>query len=578
MRETNRLSNYLLLFSKEKLTSYVGEDLVDQLLMEWEEDRQNSLTKRNLADMLVKLNGTEILNNPEFRYDLLIHMESNVVDAIYEEVPNEKKQTGLSQEEKATCISGLPWNSSAVNLKFLQSIGVNDSVFQRVMVDNSVVTNHQSMEVFYELLDYQFIIKQRILNELNKEFELRRMLVHMPTGTGKTKTMMHTLVHYYNFSLKKKGLIIWLAHTTELLQQAYDTFCNVWTHLGNGTVTAYKVWGTRDLSIEDETYEGVMFCGIQKLQAIKQGKPEVFEKLVQDVRLLVFDEAHKAAAKETREVVESLMIKKKGMQDRSLVGLTATPGRTTLTSDENKLLTDMFERRIITIDIDTINKVNMSTIEYVNNQPDENIIRYFQRMRILSKIKMEQLTYSEKFSDIELKKIKTSMTNNGYVDFSKQALEIIGRNRSRNKEIMRKLRTLSEENVPTILFACSVSHAKLLSYMLSLENISNALVLGEMSPGERQEAIASFKDRKSSVNILINYEVLTTGFDSTNIRCVFITRPTQSVVLYSQMLGRGLRGPRMGGNEECLLIDIKDNLGRYDADMAFGHFDAYWNN
>lgn len=578
MRETNRLSNYLLLFSKEKLTSYVGEDLVDQLLMEWEEDRQNSLTKRNLADMLVKLNGTEILNNPEFRYDLLIHMESNVVDAIYEEVPNEKKQTGLSQEEKATCISGLPWNSSAVNLKFLQSIGVNDSVFQRVMVDNSVVTNHQSMEVFYELLDYQFIIKQRILNELNKEFELRRMLVHMPTGTGKTKTMMHTLVHYYNFSLKKKGLIIWLAHTTELLQQAYDTFCNVWTHLGNGTVTAYKVWGTRDLNVEDETYEGVMFCGIQKLQAIKQGKPEVFEKLVQDVRLLVFDEAHKAAAKETREVVESLMIKKKGMQDRSLVGLTATPGRTTLTSDENKLLTDMFERRIITIDIDTINKVNMSTIEYVNNQPDENIIRYFQRMRILSKIKMEQLTYSEKFSDIELKKIKTSMTNNGYVDFSKQALEIIGRNRSRNKEIMRKLRTLSEENVPTILFACSVSHAKLLSYMLSLENISNALVLGEMSPGERQEAIASFKDRKSSVNILINYEVLTTGFDSTNIRCVFITRPTQSVVLYSQMLGRGLRGPRMGGNEECLLIDIKDNLGRYDADMAFGHFDAYWNN
>ena len=307
-------------------------------------------------------------------------------------------------------------------------------------------------------------------------------------------------------------------------------------------------------------------------------KPEVFEKLVQNVRLLVFDEAHKAAAKETREVVESLMIKKKGMQDRSLVGLTATPGRTTLTSDENKLLTDMFERRIIKIDIDTINKVNMSTIEYVNNQPDENIIRYFQRMRILSKIKMEQLTYSEKFSDIELKKIKTSMTNNGYVDFSKQALEIIGRNRSRNKEIMRKLRTLSEENVPTILFACSVSHAKLLSYMLSLENISNALVLGEMSQGERQEAVASFKDRKSSINILINYEVLTTGFDSTNIRCVFITRPTQSVVLYSQMLGRGLRGPRMGGNEECLLIDIKDNLGRYDADMAFGHFDAYWNN
>ena len=42
------------------------------------------------------------------------------------------------------------------------------------------------------------------------------------------------------------------------------------------------------------------------------------------------------------------------------------------------------------------------------------------------------------------------------------------------------------------------------------------------------------------------------------------------------MLGRGLRGPMMGGNAECLLVDIKDNLGRYDADMAFSHFDSYW--
>jgi len=43
------------------------------------------------------------------------------------------------------------------------------------------------------------------------------------------------------------------------------------------------------------------------------------------------------------------------------------------------------------------------------------------------------------------------------------------------------------------------------------------------------------------------------------------------------MLGRGLRGPMMGGNEECLLVDIEDNLGKYDADMAFEHFDSYWN-
>ena len=97
-----------------------------------------------------------------------------------------------------------------------------------------------------------------------------------------------------------------------------------------------------------------------------------------------------------------------------------------------------------------------------------------------------------------------------------------------------------------------------------------------MSPAERKNSISSFKDRENNVNIIINYGVLTTGFDSTNIECVFIARPTQSIVLYSQMIGRGLRGPKMGGNEECLLIDVKDNLNIYDEHMAFSKFDNYW--
>ena len=121
-----------------------------------------------------------------------------------------------------------------------------------------------------------------------------------------------------------------------------------------------------------------------------------------------------------------------------------------------------------------------------------------------------------------------------------------------------------------------VNHAKMLSAMLTLEGIKNSLVLGEMDPVARKKAIDEFKDRESGVDIIINYEVLTTGFDSKNIKCVFITRPTKSIVLYSQMLGRGLRGPQMGGNEECLLVDIDDNLKAFDNETAFSHFNDYW--
>lgn len=571
----SKLVDSLKLFSQESLRQYLGQDLVEQLQAEWE-NTGGPLTKKRLAEMIVQLNGVEILKKPSFRKDILMHMNAQDIESVFELLPVQKKANATTIKDKAAAISALPWNASAANVRLLDILGIDQAIFAPVVEDDSAIVTHQASKRFYELLDYQFVIKQRVLTELARPYPLKRMLVHMPTGTGKTKTAMHTLVHHYNFSLKKQGAIIWLAHTTELLQQAYETFAGVWTHLGDGQVNTYKLWGSHNIAIPQRGFNGVLFCGIQKLQSIKQSQPELFAQITKDARLIVFDEAHKAAATETRQLVESFMWTPEGYEDRSLVGLTATPGRTTLSSDENKLLSNMFENRLIGIDISVVNQMNMSQDTYLNHKEETNVIHYFQNARILARIKKEQLSYKEEFSEEQLRKIKTTMLANGYVDFSKTALEVIGKNRSRNTAIMEKLRELFTNQIPTIVFACSVAHAKLLSFMLSLEDIPNALVLGEMNAVDRTAAIAAFKDRENPVNILINYEVLTTGFDSTNIRCVFITRPTQSVVLYSQMLGRGLRGPMMGGNAECLLVDIKDNLGRYDAEMAFGHFDAYW--
>ena len=570
-----KLINSLKLFSRDSLCQYLGEDLVEQLQVEWETNN-GPLTKKRLAEMIVQLNGVDILKKAAFRKDILMHMEPRDIDSIFELLSTAKKAGAHTSSEKAAAIASIPWGANDASKKLLDVLGINHSILTPPVEDNAAIVTHQANKRFYELLDYQFVIKQRVLTELAKSNPLKRMLVHMPTGTGKTKTSMHTLVHYYNFTLKKQGAVIWLAHTTELLQQAYETFSSVWSHLGDGQVSTYKIWGNRSIVAPVEGFHGILFCGIQKLQSIRQGQPDLFAQIVQDARLIVFDEAHKAAATETRQLVEDFMILPPGYEDRALLGLTATPGRSTLTGDENRVLSDMFENKLIGIDVNIVNQVNMSQTAYLNHTSETNAIRYFQNARILAKLKKEQLTYDEQFTDVQLRQIKSQMLLNGYVDFSKSTLELIGKNRSRNTAIMGKLRELAVNQVPTIVFACSVNHAKLLSFMLSLENIPNALVLGEMNSVDRANAISSFKDRNNPTNILINYEVLTTGFDSTNIKCVFITRPTQSIVLYSQMLGRGLRGPMMGGNAECLLVDIKDNLGRYDADMAFSHFDAYW--
>lgn len=258
--------------------------------------------------------------------------------------------------------------------------------------------------------------------------------------------------------------------------------------------------------------------------------------------------------------------------------MSATPGRTTVDSYDNNLLSNMFGNKLITIDASILNQVNLGRLQALNAIAEENIIAYFQRRHILSKIRTQRLQYQTEFSEADLRKLNQAIQEMDFedADYTPAQLKILASNADRNRVIMEKLMVLNNEEVPTIVFACSVNHAKMLSAMLTVEGIPNSLVIGELDPVTRKRAIDTFKDRTNNVNIIINYEVLTTGFDSKNIRCVFITRPTKSVVLYSQMLGRGLRGPLMGGNEECLLIDVDDNLNVFNNENAFTHFNDYW--
>ena len=105
--------------------------------------------------------------------------------------------------------------------------------------------------------------------------------------------------------------------------------------------------------------------------------------------------------------------------------------------------------------------------------------------------------------------------------------------------------------------------------------IRAAHVDGEIPKGRRGAIINEF--RKNKIQILCNYGVLSTGFDAPKIDVVFISRPTASVVLYSQMIGRGLRGPSIGGTEECKIVDLIDNItGFGNEDKVYEYFDEYY--
>lgn len=570
-----QLKQYMMKFSTEELKQFLGNDLVESLL-EWNTGNEAFASKKRLTEMILSIYGLSILKDKNFRRRLLKSFSEEDILGFRVYLPN-KYATCEDLSEIVDVTSSVSWKESEINKQLLRLLAYSsEEVFDKKNTTGASEEVIVSNDKFYELLDYQYIIRQKALNVLTSEYGLRRFLIHMPTGTGKTKTATHIICHHFNYNLHKKGLILWVAHTTELLEQAYKTFCGVWKNIGNGSITTYKLWGDYDVEVPEGGFNGFMVCGIQKLQAIQNSNEALFKEIVRDTRLLVYDEAHKASATETRNTIEKIMSRVGGLEDRALMGLSATPGRTTAQSFDNELLVSMFGNKIIGIDTKLMNEVNMSAQEAANTEAEPDVIRYFQNRGVLSKVVKEELVYPESLTDEEINKIRVVASNHGYDDFSKNALEMIGKNKSRNLRILQKLRELNNQGKPTIVFACSVKHAQLLSAMLTLEEIPNAVVIGDMPSNERAVAIERFKDTNDKLNIIINYEVLTTGFDATNIECVFIARPTQSVVLYSQMLGRGLRGPQMGGNSTCLLVDVKDNLKQYNENMAFSHFNNYW--
>ncbi len=550
-------------FKERYLYSLLG-DLWDSLI-EWTSSRKP--TKMNLVEIIWAINSFALFEREDFRYNYILSNEDNL---FLEKIAQlcHIKYNGKPEEQiqLAKKFSSISFGDNQLYQYIIKDyLDCPDYHFKKNEKEQAVELIKQTGKKFYELYDYQYMIKQQVMNDLSdKEKDLWRILVHMPTGTGKTKTTMHIISQYLNSVTEGKGLVIWIAHSNELLLQAYETFQNVWSHLATFDITIYKGW----VNVPDVFDNGILFVSIEALQK-KRNKP-VFNELSKKASLIVFDEAHKVGATITKQCIDELM-REKNDYGKKFIGLTATPGRTTEVGRQNSIFRADFDRSV-GIDVDRINAISLSQDEVRNYRGSKEPIKYFQENGYLSVVTKKLLDY--KVDHEILLEIEKELKSKGE-KYSDKLLEKISLNKSRNLKIIEELHNLDDNKIPTIVFACSVKHAKLLSAFLKLSNVENSLVYGDMSSVDRKRAIDDFKN--GVVNIIINDEILTTGFDSTNIRCVFITSPTKSVIKYSQMIGRGLRGPKMNGNPECLLIDVQENLLVYNENKAFGHFDNYWN-
>nr|WP_240743679.1 DEAD/DEAH box helicase [Mycobacterium paragordonae] len=380
-----------------------------------------------------------------------------------------------------------------------------------------------------------------------------RLVLHMPTGSGKTRTAMHLIAD--EFRQREPTLVIWLAYSDELCEQAASEFETAWTYLGDRQLTTYRFWGASSLQI-DEVNDGFVVAGLAKMFSTAKVDANFLIRLADRCSLVVIDEAHQAIAESYRFLLEVLSQRNAGSR---LLGLTATPGRTWNDPDKDQELADFFHRR----------KVTLQVTGY------ENPVDYLIEEGYLARPTFESLNYSGPsgpLSPEELSRLGDAL------DVPEDLLIQLAEDEQRNLLILNRTERLVAQHARTIVFAATVDHARTLATVLRARGILADAVTAATPPGERSRIIARFKSGGQDPRVLCNYGVLTTGFDAPRTSAALIARPTKSLVLYSQMVGRATRGLRAGGNETATIVTVVDrNLpGFGEMSEAFTNWEDVW--
>jgi DNA repair protein RadD len=383
---------------------------------------------------------------------------------------------------------------------------------------------------------------------------LGRTLIHMPTGSGKTRTAMHYVARILNES--EPCVVAWLASSQELLEQAAETFEQAWSVLGNRELSLHRFWG--DYGVDPGGLEdGVLIGGLGKLHAWRNRDSTAFLRLSARTRLVVMDEAHQSIAPTYRALINGLS---DAGQAEAILGLTATPGRTwnDVTADEQ--LAEFFGN----------SKVVLEVPGY------DNPVEYLLSEGYLARPTFSQIDYPSERSPTTIDVQKLALLD----DFSEEMLNKIAENSARSRAIIESVQGLIERGHQRILlFATSVRHAEDLAAALSAYEIEAYAVLGETAAGKRTSILKKFKALGSRPIVLCNFGVLTTGFDAPKTSAAIIARPTKSLVLFSQMVGRATRGPKAGGNAACEILTVHDPSypGFGDIAEAFFNWEDVWN-
>jgi len=377
----------------------------------------------------------------------------------------------------------------------------------------------------------------RKLDAMDKRGPFRTLLV-LPTGGGKTLTAAYWLLRNAVDQNKK---ILWLAHRHLLLEQAAEAFArNAYTDtMVNRTVFNYRIIsGMHDKPVHIQKTDRILIASkdsmIRSLDKLKNwlNGEEIY---------LVIDEAHHAVAKSYKKIIQYVADHTKSMK---LLGLTATPFRTS--EDEQGALKQVFTDDIVyKTDLDTlIKKGILATPTFIDCNTN--------------------IQFTEHLGVQALKSIENLDT------LPENIANDIADNKERNRIIVEEYLHNYEKYGQTIVFALNKVHAIALNKLFNEKGkaygIRSEFIISEVqdmitgitiSNADNERKIEAY--RNGEIQVLINVNILTEGTDLPKTHTVFLTRPTVSTTLMTQMVGRALRGLKAGGTKEAYIVSFVDD-------------------
>ena len=360
----------------------------------------------------------------------------------------------------------------------------------------------------FKLRPYQREAVDATLNHFRRSDE--SAVIVLPTGAGKSLVIAELA------RLAKRKILV-LTHVKELVEQNHAKYQSY--GLEGGIFSA----GLK----RKESHHQVTFASVQSVSAN-------LEQFQDEYSLVIIDECHRVSGNETSQYQRIIELLRQQNDALKVLGLTATPYR---------------------LAMGWIYRYHYrGFVRGSGEEQDKPFQHCIYELPLSYMINRGYLTRPELVNAAVAQYDFSALAQDRFGEYAeKDVNQLLSKHKRVTRAIIEQVMELAAERQGVMIFAATVDHAREITGYLPEHQ--TALVTGATDQKDRDMLIQRFKQRQ--LKYLVNVSVLTTGFDAPHVDVIAILRPTQSVSLYQQIVGRGLR---LGdGKQDCLVIDYAGN-------------------